>query len=141
MGGGKEKFHPNLIHICFDHGIYDEELVRYLLGDGPERLGFSSYKNYPNFGEKNTILGDMYLKKIKDIPNELDDDKKGEEIRRISEESYKEVKEQLIKFGLTRDELQLLNILNIIKNKGIRSNCTGSFLSHLVSKTELSDYL
>jgi len=113
--GRKERFAPGLMHICYNQNIYDERLVRDLIGEGSERLGFSPYSVYPNFRDKNTALGMMYIEKLNKAFEELKGEAMVPHIIKIAEKAYDDMRGQLIKFGLTREEAAFLGSMGRLK--------------------------
>jgi len=115
LRGHKDGFNERLIHICFDPTLYPQELVRSLLGEGSGRIRVSPYYNHPNFNEKNTSLDEIYTGRLNDFFNQPDKDKKREEIEKIAAGGYEEMRIQLQRFGLTRQESTIFEILGRLR--------------------------
>lgn len=132
--GRKERFTPSLMHICYDQNIYNKRLVRDIFGEGSERLGFSPYSAYPNFRDKNTALGIIYIEKLNKSFEELKGESMIPHIIKIAEKAYDDMRGQLIKFGLTREESAFLDSMGRLKANSMR-NIIDSIPSRLVRPT------
>ncbi len=117
MRGEQERFNPKRIHIGYDPAIYrDRKLVRELLGGGSERLGISSYENLPDFAGKETVLDQIYMEQLGDVPLDLDKEEGVSRIVKIASEGYSGLQQQLERFGLTRDEFAFLHMFNRLRH-------------------------
>lgn len=112
-----DSIHPNLIHICYDPEQYPSDIVRCSFGESSSRLGVSSYKNLPNFYNKNSALVSIYLEKMMDTNKS---EKIQEKIETISEDGFNRFQSALKEFGLTLEEISFLEMLG--KLRGISSN-------------------
>ncbi len=108
--GIKERVYPKLIHIGYDPRFYNEGLVREFFGR-PRRLEFSPYQDLPEFYHKDLVIIDIFIKELEDILREGNNgDGRVTRIEEIAKESYDGLKEQLRRFGLTREEFIFLHI-------------------------------
>ena len=108
-----DSIHPNLIHICYDPKQYTSDIVRPSFGEGSSRLGISSYKNSPNFYNKNSALVSIYLEKMMDTNKS---EKIQEKIETISEDGFNRFQSALKEFGLTLEEISFFEMLGKLRN-------------------------
>ncbi|MDO8622875.1 MAG: hypothetical protein Q7R52_01410 [archaeon] len=135
MSGRRDRFNSELIHVCYDPSFYTRGLVSDLLGEGHGRIGISPYNGCPNFGDKNTVISEVYIRRLKDISIEVDEEERRQELAKIAGEGHQELLNQMQRFGLTRDEYAFLDIFMDMKNMDNQSGLnTNSEISHIVRK-------
>jgi len=110
-----DNWHPRMICLGYCSKSFDQELIKNLYGEIPDRIRVVPYDKFPNFGSKNTAEFSAAFDELTRIIIGNDKDKNKRAVE-IASSSYDELNKQLKTFGLTTEEyISMLSLRNIIE--------------------------
>lgn len=111
--GKKDSSHSELIGIIYDSMTMPGEIARAAFNDELGRIRFFDFRNTPHFYDKNTaqlsFFMDKFAKQKRSMGEVLEEDKKA------AEDACIRLNNQMIKYGLTREEYAFFEIMDNMK--------------------------